>query len=212
MVGQAVFVEDGVNLGIVVAAFAQDFDHFALRVLLGVVPFGQFDHDHVAVFTACELLEGDVKIGAHFAGVRHQKGMLGGHLEGAHVAVACALHDRHHLPFELAFVSGRKELNAHLIAAKTGAQIAFFHEDVIRAAARNHIAGAAGRELQDALHQILLHGELVLFGLDFVHMTGRTQNIHRGLGQNLTAALHHAHLQSEVRKGKHHTGSALQGA
>ncbi len=121
VVGQAVFVEDGVNLGIVVAALTEDFHHFALRVLLGVVPFGQFDHDHVAVFAACELLEGDVKIGAHFAGIRHQKGMLGGHLEGAHVAVSCALHDRHHLPFELAFVSGWKELNAHLIAAKTGA-------------------------------------------------------------------------------------------
>lgn len=151
--GEAVFGEDGVHLGVVVAFRAEHDGDFAARVAGVGRPSEDVDGHFVAVLGAFELVEGDHDVVGEGVGGCEQIGGVLGYLEGADVGLAAALDDFHDASFQaFAAVLLGVELHAHAVAGQGVAGVLVVDADAGPVGQVDEVASARGAVV-DALDE-----------------------------------------------------------
>ena len=117
------------DLGVVLAGFAEDVDDLAARILGVVGPFGDPYHGLVAVLTTFEFVLWDEYVEPEEFGVGFQEGDCLVDLKGADERLLLALDDLHNLGFGFLAGTCGGHVDAHPIAVEGVHGIAFGHED-----------------------------------------------------------------------------------
>ena len=157
MVGQAVFGQDGVHLGIVLSGAAQYLDQLSGGAFGTQRPVRDADHDFVAVLYVRVVPLGEIDVHRHAPGIHLDEDGVVAHVGRAHVLLAAALHDAGDLAFEGPGVGAAGDDELHAVAVQSIQRIALADIYVVF-----ELLGAdIHRSCRDHLYDALLTGTLL---------------------------------------------------
>ena len=141
---EAVFGQNGVNFGIVLAGSAEDIDHLAARIFHLLGPFGDFNDGLVAIFATLEFGLRDKDVAGEKFGIGLQESEMAFDLKCSDKHLLLGLDDFHHLRLRLLAAAMGGDGNSHAVAVESVHRIALGHEDCLLVVVGHHTVLAVG--------------------------------------------------------------------
>ena len=151
-VGQTVFSQYGVHLGVVLSRGAQDVHHLADGVLGVFGPLHDFHHRLVAVLALLEVAAGDDDVGGQRAVFGEQIGVFLPHLQRADELLVGSLKDLNHAGLADVVLASGHHADAHPVALHGAHRVALCHEDGLSALIGQEGVLAVGFAVEFAVH------------------------------------------------------------
>ena len=197
VVGEAIFGQDGVHLGVVFALGAQNVHHFAHGALAVFGPIGDFHHRFVAGFSAVQGI-GRYKDVCGQSALVDEECIVALHVEAADEGFAGAANDFSHFGLTCVPTSASQHRHPHMVAVEGVVCVAFGDENVLAAVVGNeHVVAVslAAKHPFDDLH--------VAFGMAIVACAvGGEEIVGNEVGQrveyeHLGRVVHRSHSAEE---------------
>ena len=197
VIGEAIFGQDGVHLGVVFALGAQNVHHFAHGALAVFGPIGDFHHRFVSGFSAVQGI-GRYKDVCGQSALVDEERIVALHVEAAHEGFAGAANDFSHFCLTCVPTSASQHRHPHMVAVEGVVCVAFGDENVLAAVVGNeHVVAVslAAKHPFDDLH--------VAFGMAIVACAvGGEEIVGNEVGQrveyeHLGRVVHRSHSAEE---------------
>ena len=160
-IGQSVFGQDAVHLGVVLALASEDVNDLADGALRVGGPFRYLDHRLVALLAVLEFILWNKYVGGQRAvlGDEETKAFL--HLQFAHESVLGALQNFDDLGLARMSVAACQHRHLDAVAVEGVEAVALAHEDGLAAVVGHEGVAAVAFALKRTLHHLRAHGAVV---------------------------------------------------
>jgi len=202
-VGQAVFGQDGVHLGGVVARTAQDVDDLSDGVLGLVGPFDNLHHGLVAALAAFQFVFGDEDVVGQRAVFGDEEGIRLGHFERAHEGVVGTFQYLDDFTFGAASATFGIEGYLHAVAGHGVGRVAFGNEDGVASAVGDEGVLAVALALEDTRHLHTVEVEFVFVLFRFVDVVVVLQFVEHVHAEHFQRMGGQVKLVEDVLQGQH---------